>query len=138
MFQILREFRVGRPQLFAGLMLLAFLAQCLWVAQARKITELEYVYVASGMPRSTVQPVRASPATSLVAALPGKATVWLRKVGPASLSAQLAVPRPWFMRLPFIIFGLWLGAALWWVARRLFDDEGGYVALALYCTSPPM
>jgi len=24
------------------------------------------------------------------------------------------------------------------VARRLFDDEGGYVALALYCTSPAM
>ena len=27
---------------------------------------------------------------------------------------------------------------MWWVARRLFDDEGGYVALALYCTSPAM
>ena len=37
-----------------------------------------------------------------------------------------------------MIFGLWLGAALWWVARRLFDDAGGYVALALYCTSPAM
>ena len=45
------------------------------------------------------------------------------------------MPRPWLLRLPFIVFGLWLGAALWWVARRLFDDEGGYVALALYCTS---
>jgi hypothetical protein len=42
------------------------------------------------------------------------------------------------LRLPFVIFGVWLGAALWWVARRLFDDAGGYVALALYCTSPAM
>jgi hypothetical protein len=40
--------------------------------------------------------------------------------------------------LPFVVFGVWLGGALWWVARRLFDDEGGYVALALYCTSPAM
>jgi len=54
------------------------------------------------------------------------------------LSTALAVPRPWLLRLPFVIFGVWLGAALWWVARRLFDDVGGYVALALYCTSPAM
>jgi hypothetical protein len=42
------------------------------------------------------------------------------------------------LRLPFVGFGLSLGGALWWVARRLFDDAGGYVALALYCTSPAM
>ena len=138
MLEIVKEFQIGRPQVFAGLMLLAFFAQCLWVAQSRKISELEYQYIASGMPSSTVQPVNASPLTSLVAALPVKTTVWLRKVAPASLSGELAVPHPWFMRLPFIVFGFWLGAALWWVARRLFDDEGGYVALALYCTSPAM
>ena len=61
-----------------------------------------------------------------------------RKLATPSISAALAVPRPWLLRLPFVIFGLWLGGALWWVARRLFDDEGGYVALALYCTSPAM
>jgi hypothetical protein len=138
MLQVLREFRLGRPQIFAGLLLLAFLAQCFWVAQTRKISELEYQYIASGMPRSTAQPVNASPFTSLIAALPVKTTIWLRKVTPASISSELAVPRPWFLRLPFIVFGLWLGGALWWVARRLFDDEGGYVALALYCSSPAM
>ena len=40
------------------------------------------------------------------------------------------------MRLPFIFCGLCLGAALWWVTRRLFGNEGGFVALALYCFSP--
>ena len=33
-------------------------------------------------------------------------------------------------------FGLLLGASLWYVARRLFGNVGGYVALALYCFSP--
>lgn len=139
MLQAVKEFRVGRPQVFAGLMLLAFLAQCLWAARARKITELEYEYMLSGFSASSGAKVEvASPLTSLVAALPLKTTNFLRKFGPASWSETLAVPRTWFLRLPFIVFGLWLGAALWWVARRLFDDEGGYVALALYCSSPAM
>src|SRR5207237_2843704 len=42
----------------------------------------------------------------------------------------------WIYRLPMIIFGLWLGGALWWVSRRLYNNAGGYVALALYCSSP--
>jgi len=37
-----------------------------------------------------------------------------------------------------MIFGVWLGGALWWVARRLFDNAGGYIALGLYCSSPAM
>src|SRR5205823_6847821 len=41
-----------------------------------------------------------------------------------------------FTRLPLIIFGLWLGGALWWVSRRLYNNAGGYVALGLYCSSP--
>jgi hypothetical protein len=79
-----------------------------------------------------------SPLTSLVAALPLKAVNVARKAGPGSWSSYLAVPRPWLLRLPFAIFGVWLGGALWWVARRLFDNAGGYVALGLYCTSPAM
>jgi len=43
---------------------------------------------------------------------------------------------PTLYRLPFLVFGLWLGGALWWVSRRLFNNEGGYVALALFCFSP--
>ena len=34
------------------------------------------------------------------------------------------------------MFGLLLGASLWYVARRLFGNAGGYVALVLYCFSP--
>jgi hypothetical protein len=143
MLQALSDFRIGRPQMFAGLMLLAYLAQCLWAARTRKLSELEYQYMLSGVPAAPEKPGPAagaldSPFTSFVAALPLKAIHWTRRFGPASWNAALAVPRPWLLRLPFAIFGVWLGGALWWVARRLFDNPGGYVALGLYCTSAAM
>jgi hypothetical protein len=138
MLQVLREFKVGRPQVYAGLMLLAFLAQCLWTADTRKLSDLEYRYIASGLAGAGERTLNSSPFTGLVAAFPVRFTSAARKIATPRLSAALAVPRPWLLRLPFVIFGVWLGAALWWVARRLFDDAGGYVALALYCTSPAM
>jgi hypothetical protein len=42
------------------------------------------------------------------------------------------------LRLPFLAAGLVLGGGLWWVTRRLYGNMGGYVALALYCFSPPV
>jgi hypothetical protein len=41
-----------------------------------------------------------------------------------------------FIRLPFLVAGLLLGASLWYVARRLYGNFGGYIALGLYCFSP--
>jgi dolichyl-phosphate-mannose-protein mannosyltransferase len=138
MLRVLSEFRVGKPQMFAGLMLAAFLAQCLWTARSRGTSELEYRYMLSGLSGPAGNVSSSSPFTGLIAALPVKTVELLRKSGPASWNAALAIPRRWWLRLPFVAFGVWLGAALWWVARRLFDDEGGYVALALYCSSPAM
>lgn len=40
------------------------------------------------------------------------------------------------IRLPFLLAGLLLGASLWYVARRLYGNMGGYIALGLYCFSP--
>jgi hypothetical protein len=42
------------------------------------------------------------------------------------------------LRLPFLACGCILGGGLWWVTRRLYGNMGGYVALALYCFSPPV
>jgi hypothetical protein len=139
MFLAAKEFQIGRPQILAGLMLLGFLAQSLWVATERKLSDLEYRYIASGLSREAGQEYRAnSPLTGWVAAAPVHAIRMAKAVAPASMSSSLAIPRPWLIRLPFVLFGLWLGGALWWVARRLFDNAGGYVALALYCSSPAM
>jgi hypothetical protein len=58
-------------------------------------------------------------------------------------SAPLALRPPgnirelhWLACVPYLMFGLLLGASLWYVGRRLFGNAGGYVALALYCFSP--
>src|SRR5215467_13190797 len=142
MLQPVKEFKIGRPQVFAGLMLLAFLAQSLWAAGGRRLSELEYEYIAAGISRDSQSPSASpsvdSPMTAWVAALPVRFAGMVRNTTPASLGLSFAIPKVWFLRLPFVIFGVWLGGALWWVARRLFDDEGGYAALALYCTSPAM
>ena len=42
----------------------------------------------------------------------------------------------YLLHLPFVAFALWLGAGLWWVARRLFGNEGAFFALGLYCFCP--
>ena len=136
MLQAAREFKIGRPQIFAGLMLLAFVAQCLWAASSRKLSELEKLYVACGLGYQQPEPGTVSPMTSWIAALPVRATRMAKTFSSARVSAALAIPRPWIIRLPFVAFGVWLGGALWWVSRRLFGDSGGYVALGLYCSSP--
>jgi hypothetical protein len=42
----------------------------------------------------------------------------------------------YLLRLPFVLFAVWLGGGLWWVARRLFGNEGGAIALGLYVLCP--
>src|SRR5579871_6874545 len=173
MLRALKEFKIGQPQVFAGLLLSAFLLQCLWASSTRTFSELEYQYIASGhrlaadrqgsgrqAPGNQTsgeqglgeQNTVTSPLTGVVANLPLRLLAVLRRwmaapatsttlgtgAAAASMPQAFAIPPTWLVRLPFITFGLWLGAALWWVARRLFGDSGGYVALALYCFSPAM
>lgn len=98
---------MGRPQFYAGLMLLAFLAQALWLALHR-----------------------GSALTS--AALDGSAYAPLAYLPRALWAAAPA----WTMALPFIALGLLLGCSLWYVARRLYGNTGAYLALSLYAFSP--
>jgi hypothetical protein len=54
------------------------------------------------------------------------------------LNAESAGYWAWLPRLPFLACGMFLGASLWYVARRLCGNAGGFVALTLYCFSPEM
>jgi hypothetical protein len=53
-------------------------------------------------------------------------------------SPELSNDWRWLPRLPFLACGLFLGASLWYVARRLCGNTGGFVALTLYCFSPSL
>ena len=57
---------------------------------------------------------------------------------PRDLNAESARYWRWLPRLPFLACGVFLGASLWYVARRLCGNAGGFVALTLYAFSPSL
>ena len=83
----------------------------------------------SAWPRDGDYDAHHSPLWYLIATAP----LWL---SPVSLQPENIRALHWPAALPYLVFGLLLGASLWYVARRLFGNAGGYVALALYCFSP--
>jgi hypothetical protein len=159
--------RFGRPQVLAALLLLAFLAQCLWLVErgwrSRAIDPEEIYRLERG---TSVWEHRGVGVTgykltapvgpekeldrSLQRALANSgydanhSHLWyLIAAAPLALSRGLLEPGNVgeLHRLaasPYVVFGLLLGASLWYVSRRLFGNAGGYVALTLYCFSPGM
>ena len=116
MIDFIREFKFGRPQQFAALLLLAFIGLVGIVSLHVTVESAEVLgYVAQ-------QP-----------AIHGQilAPIWI-------VLTALRLPVVLKLFWPGLAFGLSLAGALWWVTRRLYDDEGGYVALALFCFSLPM
>lgn len=119
--------------MFALLLLSAFVLQALWVIRHTPLRWAEAAYAQAGLdqlagrvlPRDT----GALPVPAVVAAAP--IVVANRMV--ASLSPD---GLRWLLRLPFVAIGWLLGASIWYVARRLYGNAGGYIALALYCFSP--
>jgi hypothetical protein len=148
--QRLRKFRFDRPQRVAAVLLLILFFQCYWVTRHQTLTERDYDYARCGREMWEKPSPLAGYFTSCGNIHDG--TLAYRAAGlPLTmeriLSGFSAENSPWelrhqlsnvllLMRLPFIFCGLCLGAALWWVTRRLFGNEGGFVALTLYCFSP--
>ena len=154
--------RFGRPQFLAGFLLLVFLGQAVWLVhselQANGEPELSetirlregwkqwHGHGVAGAPflEGTPDPAYAdfqdeytgfdsehSPLLSLASAAP--LLVW-----PEHLKGNQARYWRWLPRLPFLACGVFLGASLWYVARRLCSNAGGFIAMALYCFSPAM
>lgn len=114
----------GKPQLIAALLLLAFVLQCVWLMAHIPIADTELQYHASEAAPNRLH----SPLTNLLATVPAR----VLRVTPDASS-----PLVWLaLRCAFTAVGLLLGAAVWYIARRLYGNSGGYIALTLYCFSP--
>jgi len=154
--------RFGRSQFLAGFLLLVFLAQAMWLVHAELsaapgLESQEATRISEGLKQWRGRGVAGAPITEepddssaiaigidgdgfdaehspllyLVSGTPLLA--WSR-----GLNADSAPYWRWLPRLPFLACGVFLGASLWYVARRLCGNAGGFVALTLYCFSPSM
>lgn len=144
------RFEFRRPQMLAAAMLLLFAMQCLWIVRRQVLTSRDYQYARCGRELWEKPSPLAGYLTSCGNISDG--TFAYRAAGlPLTLeriiAGESAGTSTWEMRhlvwnvllllrLPFILFGVWLGGAIWWVARRLYGNEGGFLALALYCFCP--
>ncbi len=146
----LRKFRFERPQQIAAVMLFLLLAQCLWVSARRPLSETDYQFARCGREMwERTSPLAGYFTTcgnihdGILAYRAAGLPLTLERIA----AGQQATTSTWEMRhevgairlllrLPFMLAGLALGASLWWVTRRLFGNEGGYISLALYCFMP--
>jgi hypothetical protein len=125
--------RIALPQIASLILLFIFAAQCLWFMAHVPLTQLEGSYIEDGLLHVdrllNAGTEFRSPLIPVMAGLPA------RVVDPRANFIRLNEYR-FLIRLPFLAAGLLLGASLWYVARRLYGNFGGYIALALYCFSP--
>ncbi|HEY1801271.1 MAG TPA: hypothetical protein VGG46_10095 [Terriglobales bacterium] len=154
--------RFGQPQIFAGLLLLLFLVQCLWLASRpnryRGGNDAEVARVETGLalwgkePQKNImpseltheflqQPALAAPDGSLAQDRDHSALWYLISAAPFLFCRTADMPgcltsHLWLAIVPNLLFAILLGASLWYVARRLYGNSGGYIALIFYCFSP--
>ena len=125
--------RIGTPQLVALVLLFAFALQCVWFIAHEPLKAVEGVYIEAGLLH--LEGFANANSTEHSALVPLVAGIAARASGAEKHVSRLNDYR-FAMRLPFLVVGLLLGASLWYVARRLYGNIGGYVALGLYCFSP--
>ena len=127
--------RIGVPQIVALLLLLVFLAQCVWFMAHVPLSAMEGGYIEAGLLHlerlANAGSAERSPLVPLLAGLAA------RMSGAENRIVQLSDYRL-VIRLPFFLAGFLLGTSLWYVARRLYGNIGGYIALGLYAFSPVM
>jgi hypothetical protein len=125
----------GVPQIVALVLLLVFGVQCLWFMAHVPLSAMEGSYIEAGLLHlehlSSAGSVERSPLVPLIAGFAARIS------GAENRIVNLSDYR-FVIRLPFLLSGVLLGASLWYVARRLYGNLGGYIALGLYAFSPLM
>jgi hypothetical protein len=154
--------RFGRPQFLAGLLLLAFLLQALWLIH-RELSAAplpqseEALRIGEGWKQWHGKGIAAA-STMEISENGGQPTLGNEVGGydperspllylltaapllawPHDLTPDSAPYWRWLPRLPFLACGVLLGDTLCYLARRLCGKTGGYVALTFYCFSPSL
>lgn len=162
----LPRIKFGRPQQLAALLLLVFLAECLWVVSRQQLSQQDYRYAECGR-EMWERPSPLAGYFTTCGNLNGDGTFAYRVAGLPLTVQRLVmlgadkIRKPenrlytqgslngstwearhelfsvkYLLHLPFLFFAIWLGGGLWWVSRRLFGNEGGFFALGLYCFCP--
>jgi hypothetical protein len=162
----LPRIRIGRPQRLAALLLLFFLAECLWVVDHQQLSQQDYRYAQCGR-QMWERPSPLAGYFTTCGNLNGDGSFAYRVAGlPLTMQRlvllgadKLRKPEnrlytegtlngstwearhqlfsvKYLLHLPFVFFAIWLGGGLWWVSRRLFGNEGAFFALGLYCCCP--
>ena len=164
--RFLHSDRFRAPQFFAAALLLAYLLQCVWLihvqtSRASIPDSDQALRVYQGLEQwesaviaGTPESLRSEAATGVPSA--GRAghlrvrdgfdqdrspLYYLVAAAPLLLRPGSWLPeslQPLLAATPYLFVGLMLGASLWYVARRLYGNVGGYIALTLYCFSPAM
>ena len=154
------------PQFAAGALLLIYLMQCVWLVRVQTLhasvpdsDQTLRIYQGlvqweGGAIAGTPESLRSEAATGVPSA--GRAghlrvrdgydqdrspLYYLVAAAPLLVRPGLWLPesfQPLLAATPYLFFGAMLGASLWYVARRLYGNAGGYIALALYCFSPAL
>src|SRR5271166_6724712 len=125
--------RIGGPQTVALLLLMVFAGQCLWFMAHVPLSALEGSYIEAGLLH--LERLSNASSTERSALIPLLAGVAARLSGAENKIVRLGDDR-FVIRLPFLCAGFLLGVSLWYVARRLYGNVGGYIALGLFCFSP--
>lgn len=161
---LLRRFQFKLPQRVAAVMLAIFLAQGFWLVAHQSLSARDYEYARcgreiweGGSPISgyytSCGNIHDGILTYRVAGLPLTLNYLFERALDMTRKPEDRIvqtnnqPTNWEMRhqlthvlillrLPFLFAGCVLGAAIWWVTRRLFGNLGGYLALGFFCFSP--
>lgn len=135
---------IGRPQLIALSMLIIFAAHAAYWIERRPLSSEEQDHIWAGrqqLERKAIPKVHGHSPLPNAAAAAGVSFA-PQRVKPGlyqreEIEREIKQIR-WRARAPFLVFAILLGVSLWYVARRLYGNPGGYVALSLYIFSPAM
>jgi hypothetical protein len=164
--RILHSDAFRAPQFAAAALLLAYLLQCIWLVRMQTLQAAvpdsdQALRIYQGLEQWKSGVIAGTPASlgsEAVTGIPSAARSGHLRVRDGydqdrsplyyliAASPLLTHPDSWLPQAlhpllaasPYLFFGVMLGASLWYVARRLYGDVGGYIALALYCFSPAM